>query len=297
MEKMLVVYNPYSRNKNKNKLDKIKNELSKKFELTVYKTEGPKSITNYISESNGIFDVVLVLGGDGTVNEAVNGIMKLERKPRLAIMPFGTCNDIAKSLGLKSVNKALKYIMEDSYRLQNVFKINDSYFVYGLATGGVSSISYRVNRTQKKYLGKNAYYLNTIKAVFEKNPKIDLVIDDGRLHIEDTFYLLLALNTRYLAGVKIRKSKEKYNDSKLHVVLFKKQHRLQGFINFALYLVFGRVSKNMVVFDATKLTIKCEEGTVFNTDGEPSHNAKKINIMAVNDELHVYAKSNKQEEE
>ena len=221
MEKMLVVYNQFSRNKYKKKLDKIKSVIEKRFEYTIYNTEGPKSITNYIKEHGEEYDVVLALGGDGTVNEAVNGIMALNKKPRLAIMPFGTCNDIARSLGVKSVNKSLKMIINNSYRHQNVFKVNDSYFVYGLATGGVSSISYRVARRQKKYLGKNAYYLNTFKAVFEKNPKIDLVIDDGRLHIEDTFYLMLALNTRYLAGVKVKGAKKTYNDSKLHVVLIK----------------------------------------------------------------------------
>lgn len=293
MQKMLVVYNPYSRNKYKKKVDKIEQVISKKFEYDIYHTEGPKSITNYIKNNGEKYDVILALGGDGTVNETVNGIMLLEKKPRLAIMPFGTCNDIARSLGLKSVNKALKMIENDSYRHQNVFKVNDSYFVYGLATGGVSNISYRVARGQKKYLGKNAYYLNTIKAVFEKNPKIDLIIDGGKRHIEDTFYLMLALNTRYLAGVRLKGGKKNYNDSKLHVVLFKKQHRLQGFISFALFVLFGRVNKNMVTFDATELSIRCQEGTVFNTDGEANEGNTELDIISINDELEVYAKADR----
>ena len=52
MQKMLVVYNPYSRNKYKKKVDKIKEVISKKFEYDIYHTEGPKSITNYI-KNNG----------------------------------------------------------------------------------------------------------------------------------------------------------------------------------------------------------------------------------------------------
>ena len=44
------------------------------------------------------FDLVLVAGGDGTINEVVNGIAPLEHRPKLAIIPTGTTNDYARAL-------------------------------------------------------------------------------------------------------------------------------------------------------------------------------------------------------
>lgn len=287
--RLLIVYNKFSRNKNEKKFNHIIDELRAKFDVDIFLSQGRKSITAHIAETKINYDIVCAIGGDGTVNEAVNGIMRREVKPKLAIIPFGTCNDIAKNLRIRSIKKALRLIFEDCYHNLNVFKLNDNYFVYGLATGGVSNISYKVKRKHKKILGKNAYYLNTLKAVFERNPKIHLEIDDGKRVIDDTFYLMLALNTRYLAGFKVMSIRKKYNDSKLHIILFKKQHRLQGFLAFTFFVLFGRVNKNMIVFDAEKLTISCDTDTVFTTDGEklkaPSN---KIEIECVTGELVVY---------
>ena len=294
--KLLIVYNKFSRNNKERQFNKIKDTLNSRYETSVFLSCGVKSITNHIIENGQNFDIICAIGGDGTVNEAVNGIMKLEKKPKLAIIPFGTCNDISKSLRIRNVKKALKMINNNDFHNHNVFKINDNYFVYGLAAGGVSNISYKVDRKQKKILGKNAYYLNTLKAIFEKNPKIHLEIDDGKRIIEDTFYLMLALNTRYLAGFRVVGTQKYYNDSKLHIALFKKQHRLQGFLAFTFFILFGKTNKNMIIFDADKLTIACEEGTIFNTDGEElKAPTTKLEISCITNELIILGKEKKKE--
>jgi len=290
--KLLILFNSYSGKGYKdNIIELLKDELSSKFEvIDVYHTEGEKSITNKILSDGSNYDVVLTVGGDGTVNEAINGIMRLENKPRLAIIPYGTCNDIAKSTGNKRVKKAIKNIKQDLYTNLNVFKINNNFFAYGLATGGVSNISYKVSKKAKNMLGKNAYYLNTLKTVFEKNPKIKLSIDYDDNHIEGKFYLMLAMNTRYLAGVKVKGWKKTYNTSKLHIVLFKEQHRITGFISFVLYVLFGFKNKNMVIFDADNLKITTYEKTEFNTDGEKYEPKHSLDIISISNELEVYCK-------
>ena len=289
--KMLILYNIFSRNNLEHKFEIIQSSLSEKYDIDIFKANEEDSLYNKILEDGNLYDVILALGGDGTVNVAVNAIMHLDKKPKLAILPFGTCNDIARSLGIKNIKKGLKMINEDSYGPLNIYKINDSYFVYGLATGGVSNISYEVDRKQKRIFGKNAYYLNTLKAVFEKNPKIDLIIDDGNFHIDDTFYLMLAINTRYLAGFKIKGGKKIYNSSKLRVILFKKQHRLTGFISFALYILFGIKNKNVITFDTEKLSIICNTDAVFNTDGEYTKFNKELDILSLSNELIVFGKT------
>ena len=291
--KLLILFNSFSGKGYKdNIIDYLKDELKDKFEvIDVYQTEGEKSITEKITADGSNYDVVMTVGGDGTVNEAINGIMRLENKPRLAIIPHGTCNDIAKSTGNKRVKKAIKNIKNDLYVNLNVFKINNAFFAYGLATGGVSNISYKVSKKAKNVLGKNAYYINSIKTVFERNPKIKLSIDyDDNNHIEGRFYLMLAINTRYLAGVKVRGWKKTYNTSKLHVVLFKEQHRITGFLSFVLFVLFGYKNKNMVIFDAEHLKITPYERVEFNTDGEKFEPRRTLDITSISNELEVYCK-------
>ena len=290
--KLLIAYNSFSGKGSKyNIIDYIKTELKELYDqIDLYETEGEKSITTHIIECGSNYDTILTVGGDGTVNEAINGIMQLEKKPKLAIVPHGTCNDIAKSLGLKSPKKAIKIIKKNESHPLNVFKLNDSFFVYGLATGGVSNISYKVSKNAKKRLGKNAYYINTLKTIFEKNPKTKLIIDDGEHHIEGRFYLMLALNTRYLAGVRVKGGKKIYNNSKLHIILLKEQHRITGFISFALHILFGYKNKNMIIFDSDKLQIKFHEDVEFNTDGEKFIPEKYLDIISINDELEVISK-------
>ena len=106
--KLLIAYNSFSgKGSNTDILEYIKTELSDLYNvIDVYQTEGEKSITNHIASCGSDYDTILTIGGDGTVNEAINGIMQLEKKPKLAIIPYGTCNDIAKSLGLKRPKKA-----------------------------------------------------------------------------------------------------------------------------------------------------------------------------------------------
>ncbi|MFR7745703.1 MAG: diacylglycerol/lipid kinase family protein [Acutalibacteraceae bacterium] len=72
------------------------------YEPTVHMTTGPRDITRQIAERGTQYDLIVCTGGDGTLNEAVSGLMALpyEKRPPLGYIPGGTVNDVASTLGL-----------------------------------------------------------------------------------------------------------------------------------------------------------------------------------------------------
>ena len=72
------------------------------YETTVHMTAGPRDITGQIAARGTQYDLIVCTGGDGTLNEAVSGLMALpyEKRPPLGYIPGGTVNDVAATLGL-----------------------------------------------------------------------------------------------------------------------------------------------------------------------------------------------------
>ena len=78
------------------------------YEPTVHMTTGPRDITRQIAERGTQYDLIVCTGGDGTLNEAVSGLMALpyEKRPPLGYIPGGTVNDVASTLGLSKTPSA-----------------------------------------------------------------------------------------------------------------------------------------------------------------------------------------------
>ena len=109
-KRALIVCNAKSgHQKGLKKINKIKDGLKDLYDIDVYVSEYPKSITDKIkSEGNG-YDTIITMGGDGTIHEAINGVMYLDRKPKMAFVPMGTCNDVCHTYKYKNI-KMLLYI-------------------------------------------------------------------------------------------------------------------------------------------------------------------------------------------
>ena len=85
------------------------------YEVTVHMTTGPRDLTRQIAARGAQYDLIVCTGGDGTLNEAVSGLMALpyEKRPKLGYIPGGTVNDVASTLGLsKDTVRAAQEIMD-----------------------------------------------------------------------------------------------------------------------------------------------------------------------------------------
>jgi len=164
--KYLLLYNPVSgRSKFKSHIAYIEEEFKNtNHELMVYESKAPKDLLKVAEEEAANYDVFLVAGGDGTINEVINGMMLADKQPALAILPSGTANDIAAIIGInKNIKKSLKILFSETPVLMDVNQINDQYFIYTAASGILSRVSYDISRRHLKKYGYIAYVIEAMK--------------------------------------------------------------------------------------------------------------------------------------
>jgi len=276
--KSIFVYNPES---GKGKIEKYKdyilNKLSKKYgEIECVKTTYAGHAHDLAKESISKYDYFFVSGGDGTLNEVINGLGDNPNKPIIGYIPSGTVNDIARSLKIsRNIKKAVKNLIEGEPFEHDIFKVNRRYGIYVCCTGLFTKSSYDTERYDKKKYGKLAYLKKGIKELKKSTPlPIELTI--GNEVIKKDCDLILIFNSKSVAGFKINKHAS-LCDGEVEIVLFhasKKKRPLPDVSKiiqaFALGINSVKNSPKVTYRSASSFNIKTEDGTVINLDGEKS---------------------------
>ena len=259
--KALIVCNAKSgHQKGIKKINKIKDSLSDLYDIDVYISQYPKSITDKVKQCGELYDAIITMGGDGTIHEAVNGAMYLEKKPKFAFVPMGTCNDVCHTYGYKNIKSVIKRVREDKKIKVDLTKMNECYYIYTFATGSVASVTYE-NDPTKKFLGKLFYYLRAMGKIFKKSCFPYKVND-----IEGNAYLFIALNSRHMGGFWLRGTK--INDGNIHLYVCEYRHALRPLFAFAILMVFKKKSKIIKLYEEKELHIKFDKKMPINVDGE-----------------------------
>lgn len=276
--KCLFVYNPESgKGKIKRYRDYILTELAKKYgDVDCVETRHSGDATELARNAIGEYDYFFVAGGDGTINEVINGFGEAENAPILGIIPSGTVNDVANSLGIsKNLKKAIKNLIEGEIFEHDIFKVNDRYGIYVCCTGLFSKTSYDTKRYNKKRLGKFAYFLRGVKEMLTTKPtKLELNVHGEK--IKKHCAMLLIFNSRSTAGFLVNKQ-AKLDDGVVEIIVFHSHAKsiwLLEMLRAVRFFLFGiksiRKSKNVTYLQASQFNIKMSEDTVINLDGEKS---------------------------
>ena len=240
MMRALLVHNPFSRKVLKKKeIEIIKDKMSVEYTTDIFETKGIGTIESYIIKNGESYDLIIAVGGDGTIHEAACGILKLEKKPKLAIIPRGTMNDVAKCANMpKSIEKCVKIILKGKIHNHYAYSINDTYFLYGLAIGRYASVSYVADK--KKEFGRLAYYFACTKEFFKSKP-VDLVINQDKKRVSQVFIF----NTKYLAGYRI----ECESNDKISAYIIPSKNRLYDTIRFWFFLLSKSKRHSKIIED------------------------------------------------
>ena len=181
-----IIYNPTSgREAMKNDLVEILNVLENAgYETSAYATTPePKSAQNEAKRAAlAGFDLVIAAGGDGTINEVVNGIAPLEKRPKLGIIPAGTTNDYARALKIprESPLEAAKVIAKGQTVKMDIGQAGDQYFVNIAAGGLLSELTYSVPSQLKSLFGYLAYLVKGAELLPRIRPvNMRIEYDDG----------------------------------------------------------------------------------------------------------------------
>lgn len=276
--KTVFIYNPES---GKGRLEKhkgyIQKKLSKKYgEIDWLKTTKPGHAFELAKEYGEKCDYLFVSGGDGTLNEVINGVCQNEHKPTIGYIPSGTVNDVARSLGLsKNLKKSIKILLEENTFEHDIFKVNNRYGIYVCCAGLFTKTSYETKRLKKKLFGKLAYLANGAKEIFNAKPiKVELLTDDEDIKTDCS--LILVLNSRSVGGFKLNRRAD-LNDGAVEVIIFKSNNDPITIFDINMIFktfLFGvkstKNSKNVIYRTLSKFTLKLDDNTSINLDGEKS---------------------------
>ncbi|QWB96617.1 YegS/Rv2252/BmrU family lipid kinase [Mycoplasmatota bacterium] len=237
--------------------------------MDVYESKGKNDLNNYAFKMASSYDVFLVCGGDGTINEVINGVMKSEIKPAIAIIPCGTANDIAAILGIpKNYKRALKIYFKEKPMLMDINQMNDRYFVYAAASGVLSKISYDISRNALNRYGYLAYVFEGMKDLAQDySYKVNIKHDEGQLLTE--CMMVLGLSSNRVGGMRLYNfSHSKLNDGLFELRVFTRKRRFRRFRFLSSFLRGGRKLREDYHITSSKLDIKTDDHVVWNTDGE-----------------------------
>lgn len=286
MKKLLLLANFYS-GKGIVKLniaDIIDYYNSKGFEVTVYSSQYSGHIKDIVEKTGSAYDNIVCCGGDGTLNETINGIMTLDKRPLLGYIPCGSTNDFANSIGIPSiVEESYKTAIDGQCFTIDVGKINDRFFSYVAGFGLFTNISYETPQTIKNILGYQAYILTGLKEITNiRTYPIKVTYDKGV--VEDDVMLALVSNSNSIAGMKrLFENYANLNDGLFEVLLVKKPKNTSLLKNIVSCLVEKNFDDNDMFysFKTNKLVITSQNYIKWTVDGEYSGDYNKAVIEVV----------------
>lgn len=168
----------------------------------VYFTAAPGDAVRLAQEYASGYDLVVCMGGDGTLSEVTSGLADLDDVPDLGYLPMGTANDVASSLSLsRNAAEAAHTVVAGRSMPLDIGKFNGTeHFTYIAAFGAFTDVSYLTPQQNKQALGYFAYVLEGMTRL-PKLPNVRAVIeyDDGT--IEGEFIFGAVTNSTSLAGL------------------------------------------------------------------------------------------------
>jgi YegS/Rv2252/BmrU family lipid kinase len=212
------------------------------------------------------FQTIVAAGGDGTVNEVVNGLAGAD--VILGILPVGTMNVFAAELGLPQNNleKAWAIIEEGGVREVDLPRANEEYFVQLAGVGLDAEVVRRTTPDSKKVLGPMSYLLTLAQVAARKPPEIRIEPVDGPAR-QGSF--VLVGNGRFYGGPFVLFRDAKLDDGLLDVLVFQNQSHWD-IIRYFQAIVFGNHAglPDVEYFQTCGLRLMSREYVPVEIDGE-----------------------------
>lgn len=205
LKKALLLYNAYAGHRViVNELDYITEKLQELgYELRLHRSQAPGNIKEYILETVEMdnTDLVLISGGDGTLNECISGMCQKDLDIPLLILPLGTANDFATSAGISNnIQECLALLEEGELTYVDVGKVNDGYFINVCNMGLFSGISHYIDPELKKKFGKLAYYAKGFEEI-QNCQAMDITLTTEDEVLEGKYLLILVFNGKGAGGI------------------------------------------------------------------------------------------------
>ncbi|MBO7208796.1 MAG: YegS/Rv2252/BmrU family lipid kinase [Clostridia bacterium] len=283
---LLLIMNPCAGTKKANKyLTDILVLFGKYgYNNTVYLTEETGDAKKYAKENAKNFDLIVAVGGDGTFNEVVSGVLKSGADVEIGYIPAGSTNDFANSLKLsRNIMKAAEDIMKGTAKEIDIGSFNGRNFSYVASFGAFSEISYRTPQNVKNSLGYMAYALEGIKDIANLKSKHLRFVADGEV-IEDDFIFGAICNSTSVGGViNLDPKLVDFSDGLFELLLIRLPKDLFELNEIVIALTSKKYNTKMITFVSAKsIVIETTENINWTLDGEYAYGEEKIKVENLN---------------
>lgn len=226
--KVLIIPNPGSgKGKAEQYADQLRNVLIETHdsEVEVRATEKVGDAEKWAAEAaQEGYDLVVCLGGDGTVRETVHGLLQNEKVPYFGFVPLGTVNDLGRALGYNmDPQKAVEQYRHTKAVSLDIGLINgEEHFINVIAIGALPESVMHTASADKNRLGFFAYVKDGIKAYFSQDRyELKIQTAKGKEYEINTDLLVMSM-TNSIGGYEAMVPHASYNDGMIHLLAPKK---------------------------------------------------------------------------
>lgn len=299
-KKMLFIFNPQSgKGKIKNALfDIVEKFTNENCEVTVYPTQSSGDCGRKIRTDANRFDFVVVSGGDGTLHDAVEGMLELPREMRIPIgyIPAGTMNDFASTNNISSSPRdAVSEIINNPIIPYDIGLFNGQRFIYVAAFGAFTDVSYETPQTTKNLFGQSAYFFEGLKSI-PKIHGVDVTVETAEGEkIQSNAYLVLIMNSTSVGGFDFGKFYDIDTcDGKFEIVVIDSTINVIDLANIITAIRNGKTNMpGVTIVSTSKAKITTTEKVKWTLDGEFGGKMSAVDFEVAHNAVDFFISNNK----
>ena len=282
-KKLLMIVNPSAgRSKSRGPLFDAAAILSQAgYLISIHNTVCAGDAAETAAREGEHYDVIVAVGGDGTLNEVVSGVLRLEHPPALGYLAQGSTNDFASSLHISTKPAAAAAaIAQATPRQLDIGQWNGRHFVYVASFGAFTRSSYAAPQAAKNALGHFAYILEGMKDLNTLRPYRIRLTADGE--VLDGEYLFGAVcNSTSIGGLmKLDPERVVLDDGKFELLLVPNPRTALDLQNLVMALLNQQYDSGGLVFrHVSTLHLETAEDLPWSLDGEYAPSAAVVNIQ------------------
>ena len=283
MKKRLIIMNPCAGTKQANRhlTEIVAMYTAAGYQCTVMMTGKRGDGKEWAAQYGADFDDVVCIGGDGTFNEVVSGLMEAELSIPIGYIPAGSTNDFARSLSMsKSVPNAAKDIVDGQSRPLDIGRFNGRPFTYVASFGAFASTSYTAQQSLKNSIGHLAYVLEGVRDITSIRPH-HLKITTPQGELEGKYIFGAVCNSTSIGGMlKLDPDVVDMNDGLLEVLLVKSPENAGQLAQILWHVKSKKYEKcpYITFLSANQITIEAPADMAWSLDGEYEQGAEHIVI-------------------
>lgn len=280
--RLLMIVNPRAgKHKSRSPLFDAAAALSQAgYLISIHDTTAPGDAAETAAREGGDYDLVVAVGGDGTLNEVVSGLARLREPPLLGYLPQGSTNDFAASLRISAdPAEAAAAIARNVPRQLDAGLWNGRSFIYVASFGAFSRTSYTAPQAAKNALGHFAYILEGMKDLSTLRPYRIRLTAGGE--VLDGEYLFGAVcNSTSIGGLmKLDPERVVLDDGLFEMLLIPAPKTAADLQNLVLALLNQEYDSQGLVFrHVSSIHLETEEDLPWSLDGEYAPSAPAVDI-------------------